>query len=84
MQQEEGIVMTDVPKYRDSKFWLDISERIAWTAAEAGVAILSTVQFDLPAGYVPVIAAVLAAAKGFVARHLVSASQDSASTAPGV
>lgn len=72
------------PRYRQSKFWLDLGERVVWTAAEVVLGLVAVDSLDLPTAYVPIAAAVLAAVKGFVARHLVSPNEDSASTVPGV
>ena len=58
---------------------LDIGERVAWTAVQAGLSIITVDTFDLPAVYVPVFAAVLATVKGWVATHV---GDDSAATLP--
>jgi hypothetical protein len=76
--------MTEVPRYRQSTFWRDLTERVLWTAVQAGVAVVTVEQFDLPAIYVPIFGACLAALKGAIAKTVVSPEKDSASTAPGV
>jgi hypothetical protein len=58
----------------------DSLERVAWTAAEAAVGVLTVEQFDLPQAWVPVIAVVLAALKAFVAGKVGNTS--TASTLP--
>lgn len=60
-----------------------LAERVVWTAVQAGLAIVTVEQFDLPAPYVPVVAAVLAAIKGYVARH-VGDPQDPSTLPKGV
>jgi hypothetical protein len=72
------------PRYRQSKFWADWFERVAWTAAQAGIAAVSFDQFDMPLWSLPIVAAALSAVKGWVARHAVDSNEDSASTVPGV
>lgn len=77
--------MTDTtPRYRQSKFWADLGERVLWTAVQGGLGLVAVDALDLPVAYVPIAAAILSAIKGFVARKLVSPSEDSASTVPGV
>ena len=49
---------------------LDIAERVGWTAAQAGLSIITVDTFDLPAVYVPLFAAVLSAVKGWVATRM--------------
>jgi hypothetical protein len=72
------------PNYRNSKFWADWSERVIWTAAQAGLAAVSYETWDMPLWSLPIIAAGLSAVKGFVARKAIDANEDSASTVPGV
>jgi len=76
--------MPDVPNYRSGRFWADWTERVAWTAAQAGLAAVSYDQWEMPLWSLPIVAAVLSAVKGFVARHVVDKNEDSASTVPGV
>jgi hypothetical protein len=59
------------------KFWLDWSERVAWTAAQAAVGLFTIEMLDLPGELVPVAAAALAAVKGFIAKQV--GNRDSAS-----
>ena len=72
----------DIPRYKQPKFWRDWAERVFWTAVQGGLAIWSVDGFDLPLWAVPIVAAGLAAVKGFVAKQI--SNKDSASTAPGV
>jgi hypothetical protein len=54
-----------------TRSWLaDSVERVAWTAAEAGVAIVAVKVGELPVSYVAIIAPALAALKAFVAKHV--------------
>jgi hypothetical protein len=54
-----------------TRSWLfDSAERVAWTAAEAGVAIITVKVGDLPVSYVAIIAPALAALKAFIAKHV--------------
>lgn len=52
------------------KFVRDVAERTFWTAAEAGTAYLSTVQWDLDPVLTVPIATGLAALKGLIAKHV--------------
>lgn len=52
------------------KKWKDIAERTLWTAAEAGIAYLSTRLVDIDATWAVLIAPVLAVAKGWIATHI--------------
>ena len=62
---------------KSKKFWLDWSERVIWTAAQAGLGLFTVEMLDLPLEVVPVAAAMLAALKGFVAKQV--GNRDSAS-----
>jgi hypothetical protein len=73
-----------LPRYRSGLFWKDWFERVFWTAAETVVGAIPYATLDAPAWSIPVIATALAAVKGYIARHLVSPAQDSASTVSGV
>lgn len=57
-------------KYPTKKFVKDVAERTFWTAAEAGIAYLSTVQIDADPVLIIPIATALAALKGIVAKHI--------------
>lgn len=70
------------PNYENSKFVVDWFERILWTGAQAALAAVSFSEFDLPLWSLPIIAAGLAAVKGFVAKMV--GNSDSASTVPSV
>lgn len=48
----------------------DIAERVLWTAAEAAVAVLAIHTADLDPMWVAPAAALLAALKGFIAKHI--------------
>lgn len=56
----------------------DLLERVAWTMTQAALGVLAVAVADLPPAYAPVVAAALAAAKGWVARKL--GDPDSAAT----
>ena len=59
--------------------WLrDVIERTLWTAAQAGVGVLAAAATDLPIWAAVPIAAALASAKGWIARHV--GDSDSAAT----
>lgn len=58
----------------------DSLERVAWTAAQAAVGVLTVEQFDLPPAWIPVVAVVLAAVKTLVAGKVGNPS--TASTLP--
>lgn len=62
------------------RFWLDLAERVGWTAAQVILAGVTVEAFDLPGWAVAPAAAVLAIVKGLVARHV--GNPDSASTLP--
>lgn len=64
------------------KFLVDLLERVGWTAAEAGLAVVTTDSLNVPIAWAPLVAAGLALLKGFVAKHI--GNGDSASTAPSV
>jgi hypothetical protein len=63
-------------------FFVDLLERVFWTAVQAGLGVISVEQFDLPDIYIVVIAFGLSVVKGFVAKQI--GNPDSASTAPSV
>jgi hypothetical protein len=72
---------TNVPgTRRPRRFWLDLGERVAWTAAQVALAGVTVDAFDLPSWAVLPTAAALAALKGLVARRV--GSSDSAATLP--
>lgn len=45
-------------------------ERVLWTAVQAGLGLVTVEAFDLPAVYVPIVAAVLSVVKGYVAKRV--------------
>lgn len=65
-----------------SKFYADLLERMAWTAVQAALGLVTVQVFGLPDVYVPIIAVVLSTVKGFVARQI--GDTGSASTVPSV
>lgn len=79
---DDGTGVDATPRYRSSSFWTDWFERVAWTAAQVVLSLVTVDQLDLPTEMVPVLAAGLAAVKGFVAKMI--GNSDSASTAPSV
>jgi len=73
--------MSNVPGTRRSRrFWLDLAERVVWTAAQVALAGVTVDVFDLPSWAVLPAAAALAAVKGLVARHV--GDPDSAAMLP--
>jgi hypothetical protein len=70
------------PNYQNPLFWRDLGERVFWTLAEAFLALIPWATLDLPAWSIPVVAAVVASVKGFVAKQI--SRKGTASTAPGV
>jgi hypothetical protein len=73
---------TGIRKLTDAQFWKDLGERVLWTGAQAGLAVITVEQFELPAWAVPALAAGLAFAKSWVAKQI--GNTNSASTVPGV
>lgn len=65
---------------RPARFWLDLAERVGWTAAQVVLGGITVEVFDLPSWAVAPVAVAIAAAKGLVARHV--GDPDSASTLP--
>ena len=63
-------------------FARDLAERVLWTAAQAGLGVLTVQANDWPLWIAVPIAAGLSTAKGFVAKQL--ARKGTASTASGV
>lgn len=62
---------------KSATFWKDWAERVAWTALQAALGLVTVEMFDLPLWAAPPLATGLAAAKGFVAQHV--GNPDSAS-----
>lgn len=67
---------------KTKKWALDATERVAWTAVQVIASTVTVEMLDLPAAYIPLGAALLAALKATVARKV--GRDDSASTVPGV
>lgn len=65
-----------------NKKLIDAGERIAATAAEAGIAYTITLLASIPKWWVMPLTTALAAAKTWLAQH--TGRHDSASLAPGV
>lgn len=60
-----------MPLYPPSKaFYARLAERVVWTAIQAGLGIVTVEALGVPVAYAGVIAAVLAAVKGYVARRV--------------
>jgi hypothetical protein len=78
----ESSPIPNTPRYKDPQFMKDWAERVFWTTVQGALAAVSYDQFDLPLWSVPIVAAGLAALKGFVARAY--GNKDSASTVPSV
>lgn len=68
--------------HRIPRYYRDLLERVGWTAAQAGLGLVTVDALHIPVAYAAVVATLLAVAKGFVARHV--GNGDSASTAKGV
>lgn len=64
------------------KFAKDLLERVGWTAAQAGVGVITVEALNVPVEWAAVVAAVLAVVKGFIAKKV--GNSDSASTVPSV
>lgn len=64
------------------RFLADLSERVLWTAVQAGLGIITVESLHVPTAYAALVAAALAIVKGWVARHV--GDKDSASTAKDV
>lgn len=65
-----------------SKYVKDLLERVLWTALQAGIGVATVEIADLDYVWVPIVATILAIAKGFVAKQIGNA--DSASTVGSV
>ena len=63
-----------------STYWRDLTERVFWTAVQAGLGLVTVEALGVPVAYAAVVATVLAVVKGLVARKL--GDPDSASTLP--
>jgi len=75
------VTETNVPgTRRPRRFWLDLTERVVWTAAQVVLATVTVDAFDLPSWAVMPTAAALAMLKGLAARKV--GSSDSAATLP--
>jgi len=64
------------------QFYVDLGERVLWTAVQAGLSVVTVDQFDLNPIYLPIIAAGLAVLKGYVASYI--GNPNSASTTESV
>lgn len=64
------------------KWALDALERVGWTAVQVVASTVTVEMLNLPAAYIPLGAALLAALKAAAARKI--GRDDSASTVPGV
>lgn len=51
-------------------FYVKLAERVLWTAAQAGVGVLTVALADWPTIWAPVIATALSVVKGFIARRI--------------
>ncbi len=65
---------------RPRRYWVDLAERVGWTAAQVVLAGVTVEMLDLPGWAVPVVATGLAMAKGLVARKV--GERDSAALLP--
>jgi hypothetical protein len=52
------------------QFRLKLAERVLWTAAQAGLGVLTVEVLDVPVAWAPIVATALAALKGYVARRV--------------
>lgn len=55
---------------KNTDYIRDLVERVGWTAAEAGLAVVITESADWHGTWMPFIAAGLAVLKGAVAKHI--------------
>jgi len=51
-------------------YFKDLAERVAWTAAQAGLGVITVESLHVPTPYAALVAAVLAGVKGFVAKKV--------------
>lgn len=51
-------------------FLRDLAERVGWTAAQAGLGLVTVDSLHIPTPYAAAVAAALAAVKGFVAKRV--------------
>lgn len=61
------------------RYLTDLMERVAWTAVQAGLGLVTVESLHVPTAYAALVAAALAIVKGVVARHV--GNEHSASTA---
>lgn len=61
------------------RYLVDLAERVAWTAVQAGLGLVTVESLHVSTAYAALVAAALAVVKGVVARHV--GNGDSASTA---
>lgn len=52
------------------KKYAGLLERVLWTAAQAGLGLITVEALDVPTGYAAIAAAVIATIKGFVAKRV--------------
>lgn len=64
------------------RYLTDLMERVAWTAIQAGLGLVTVESLHVPTAYAALVAAALAVVKGVVARHV--GNKHSASTAQGI
>lgn len=55
---------------RSRRFWLDLAERVGWTAAQVVLAGVTVEAFDLPTWAIAPATVGLSMLKGLVARHV--------------
>lgn len=53
-----------------NEFYVKLAERVFWTAAQAGLAVVITALTGISAAWVAPVATLLAVVKGFVARKV--------------
>jgi hypothetical protein len=52
------------------QFRIKLAERVLWTAAQAGLGVVTAEALDVPVAWAPLVATVLAMVKGYVARRV--------------
>lgn len=64
------------------KKYRDLAARAGWTAAQAGLGLVTVEALDLPAAWAPIIAVVLSALKSFIATKVGDPSTATFAPAP--
>jgi hypothetical protein len=62
--------VTHLASTRIPTFAKDLLERVGWTALQAGAGLLTVDSLHIPSAYAVPVAAVLAAVKGWIGKHV--------------